>query len=390
MNDLISPTDACTLIHDRLSVLPTEEIPRSSLCGRVLSAAILADRDYPPYDRVTMDGVALSYREGQSKYRLSKTVEAGQPEVQIEDVDTAFRINTGGVLPAGCDTVVPVEELTFSGEYVILEAPEKIKRGQFIHRKGSDTLAGQEVLPIGTLVDSSVMLLLASLGVASASVYRAPRVALLTTGAEVVAPEARPLPHQIRQSHMTAISTALDKLGVSSLVHEHVADSRESFQCFFDTHLSEVDVIITCGAISRGTTDYLREVISSYAGAPVFHGVTQRPGKPLAFWNSPAPIFSLPGNALSALICFHHYVQPALRKMMGDHSLSKRMVKVLGDIPAHHFVLHIPARLEDGGTVRLLATSNSGDFVSMVGSQGYVTIPPDHKSNNLVEFASWL
>ena len=390
MNELISPQRAIHLIQDHLACLPTERLQRSLLSGRVLANPIIADRDYPPYDRVTMDGVALQFQEGRCEYNISHTVEAGQPVVQASLSEVAYRINTGGVLPQGCDTVVPVEELTFRDDQVILQSPDTVERGQFIHRKGADTQRGVEVLLKGTIIDSSVMLLLASLGVAEASVYKAPRVALLTTGAEVIAPEETPLPHQIRQSHQTMLSTALATLGVTHLIHEHVADSREGFQEFFDTHLAEVDLIITCGAISKGTTDYLREVISSFAGDPVFHGIAQRPGKPMAFWAAPLPIFSLPGNALSALVCFHQYVQPAIRQMMGRGKREKRKVQVLGDIPTHRFALHIPARLEGAMHVRLLPTGNSGDFVSMVGSQGYVTLLPEHQEGDLVEFVSWL
>jgi len=396
--------------HVGRSVLPSariEHIPLAHGRGRVLASPVLADRAYPPYDRVMMDGVCFSSASlvtGRA-FTLAGTLHAGEctPPPALA-LGQAWRINTGAALPADCDCVVPVEELALTDERAAIITDFQPQPYQFVHRCGSDTAAGATVLPAGTILDSAALSIAVSVGALELSVIAHPRVFILTTGQEAIPPDQQPSATQIRRSHPTALTSALQHLGITGITHVHLPDDYQRMQNTLTDAIQRADLILTCGAISKGSSDYLGTILTELCGVPAFHGVAQRPGKPLAYWPATTPdtphIFALPGNALSTLITFHRYVRPAISTLLGHRTdqpgtaphTAPTTVTVAHQLPDFHLTRFLPVRLTAPGHAQLLSPQNSGDFSALAGSQGFIELsagtPP--ASPALLPFYPWL
>jgi len=373
---LIPVPEAFTIIRYKA----TQRFIQDKLClladshQRILASDLHADRDYPPYDRVMMDGICYSSQSTNEVLELAGTLHAGEPAPRSLSPNEAWRINTGAALPNDCDLVVPVEELSFSENSVRILKPSEPY--QFVHRTGSDTKKGDIVLPKGSVLNAAALSIAASVGHTSLPVIRTPRVFILTTGKEAIPPENTPTDYQIRRSHPTALATALRALGITDTTFLHLDDNENTMRDALESALKSEDVILTCGAISKGTSDFLGNIFRDLLGEPEFHGVAQRPGRPLAFWASPNQplVFALPGNALSTLITFHRYVAPALKILMGHSAPEPTAVTVEHDLPEFHLTRFLPVRLDSPERATLLNPQNSGDFSQLAGSHGFVEI----------------
>ncbi len=386
---------AAQAILDHARTLSSELVTLPHANGRVLASSITADREYPPYDRVMMDGICFSSSSPSRSFTLVGTVQAGAPQTQPLEPTQAWRINTGGALPSDCDVVVPVEELEIQGETATIVTDFQPTPYQFVHRQGSDMGAGHPILPAGSQLNAANLSIAASVGSLSLSVTRAPRIFILTTGQEAVDPASTPTQFQIRRSHPTALHTALCSLGISDITFEHLPDDFDTMKATLHHALSHADVILTCGAISKGSSDFLGQIFGELAGEPQFHGVSQRPGKPLAYWSGakdrPA-IFALPGNAISTLVTFHRYVAPYLESIMGRPLLPRPQVTITHDLSDFHLTRFLPVELISPSEARLHAPQNSGDFGALAGSDGFVEIPlgTAPASPTTLDFYPWL
>lgn len=394
---LISVERASQLILDAVSPLSdTELIALDKAHGRCLAQDLLSDRAYPPYDRCMMDGICFSSVHDARTFALRSTLHAGDSadtsKYPCENPE-AWRINTGAVVPEHCDTIVPVEELVFSGDQVTLRDGYTPAPGMFIHREGSDVNAQETVLCAGQRLDSAALAIAASIGAVEVEVRKHPRVLVLTTGKEAIPPAERPKLHQIRRSHPAALRGAFHALGIKDVRFLHLSDHYEDMKRILVESFPSVDVIITCGAISKGSSDYLRDILRELCGDPVFHGVSQRPGKPLAFWapSDCAPVvFGLPGNAISTLVTFHRYVNPALRKMMGQSVLPPLPVTCTHTLPDFHLTRFMPVRRFPDQSVELHNPQNSGDFTQLAGTDGFVEIPLGTPPASPFSYYPWL
>ena len=281
--------------------LQEESVLLSKAKNRVTTKDLCADRDYPPYDRVMMDGICTSSHlaDTTTPLKIIGTINAGDEASQQLGKNEAWRINTGAALPADCDLVIPVEELSFTDELVQISTDFSLAPFKFVHKCGSDIRKGETVLPAGSLLNSASLSIAVSIGKLEVPVRKTPKVIVLTTGQEAIPPEQSPTKVQIRRSHPTALATCLDQLGIQNTQFHHLSDDEYNMCELLQDALSNADVILTCGAISKGTSDYLGNIFRDLLGDPLFHGVTQRPGKPLAFWASEGKplVFALPGNA---------------------------------------------------------------------------------------------
>ena len=397
MNPLISPTVAEAIALAHLPDLETEEVALEQASGRILAQELRADRSLPPYNRVMMDGIC--FRQGGSECPEVLTVAgvhpAGAPEPGPLEQGQCWEIMTGACLPPDCDTVVPYELIVREGEAQVALDPENASVGKHIHPAGSDFQAGDLLVPINRPVDSRVAAVAATVGATTLKVLRRPRIAIYTTGDEVVAPSEAPAPHQVRQSNAASLRAALKKLGAEIVHLQHLPDDKDATTAAVRDHLN-VDLILLCGGISKGKYDFVRPVIESLLGAPAFHGVAQRPGKPLAFWAGPPPVFALPGNPMSVQVTFHRYVRPFLDALLKQPT-SLRMVALGSPIrfePPFAYSLPVILR-EEGATTLALPTplSNSGDFASAIDSDGFIELPGDQQifpEGFLVPFREWL
>lgn len=371
---LISPREAEVAILAEAELLPAEEIPLTEALGRVLREDLVADRAFPPFDRVTMDGIAFRAGDLSSrpKLTLQGTHAAGQPTPPPLKPGHCWQIMTGSVLPPDCDTIVPYEEVELS-ETTACPTGE-IQPGAFIHREGSDASAGTLLLTSGTRLGPAHLGMMASIGAARIQVTRVPRLKILTTGDELIPVEETPLPHQLRQSNGLTLQSAVRAWGPAEVSWSHLPDDLEATTAGIAEALETSDLLLLSGGISKGRKDFVRPALESLCGAPLFHGVAQRPGKPLAFWNG---ILALPGNPNSTLTTFQRYVVPWLRKMTGQAEAEKRTFPLAEPVVPHdRLTQFLPAMLDGSGRARSLSPQNSGDFVTPLDGTGYLEIPP--------------
>ena len=375
MADLIPVAEADACIKASMTTLPSERATLSRAIGRRLLEPILADRDLPPYDRSMMDGIAFSAERTGANYHQSFTLAglhaAGDPPPEPLSPGQAWEIMTGAIVPDDCDTVVPYESLSEDASRIT----GPFTPGQFIHRAGSDAKAGDVLVPAGTTLGAPEISIAASVGQNSLTVPRLPRVGILTTGDEAIHPAASPKDWQIRRSNGPTLAALVSLLGLPLNFHQHGPDDEEALSTLLEQAMDSVDVLIISGGISRGKKDYVRELLEDSHGKPAFHGVAQRPGKPLAFWPGPPDVFALPGNPVSALATFARYVRPALHQLQGLAPPTRLLRAPDGMEPLEKLTWLAPVAVATGRKTTLHPPANSGDYISLSPATGVVEVP---------------
>lgn len=361
-----------------------ERAPLPSATGRVLRENVRAERPLPPYDRATMDGIALrwkSWAAGQRKFPLEGMQSAGHVAGTLTNSRAVWRIATGAPIPNGADTVIPVERIHETRAGVEIDGGYRPQRGQFIHRKGSDRRARALLLKAGQRIGGVEMALLSANGVAYPLVAADPRIAVVSTGDELVGLGARPQPWQIRSSNGPAMAALLHRHGYGSIRAIQAPDEPRVLADRIDYALSESDALILSGGVSRSAKDYVPGVLAELGVKPLLHRVRQRPGFPLWFgMHGRKPVFGLPGNPVSSLVCLRRYVIPALNKASGAQR-ARRETATLAEAVTFKPKLtwFLPVRLSTGWTGRLLAhprpTNTSGDFASLAQTDAFAQLP---------------
>jgi molybdopterin molybdotransferase len=383
---VLTPAEADLLIAQHLQCLPIESLPLAQCAGSVLRENIYAERDQPPFDRVAMDGVALDSQAvsaGMRSFRIQATQAAGDPPLSLGAPDSCIEVMTGAVLPAGCDSVVPVEELAVARGHAALAANARAEAWQHVHRRGSDTRQGTLLVSAGQRLRAPEIAIAASAGMPRIRVSSQPMLAVISTGNELVEPGEPVLAHQVRRSNAYAIVGALREHGFQRVADYHLQDDAGQLRERLRFHLETHDVLVLSGGVSMGRFDLVPQVLQELGVQAIFHKVAQRPGKPLWFGVAPsgAAVFGLPGNPVSTLVCLTRYVLPALRGSLGQApGPAERMAlgaPVTVTPPLTHF---LPVRFEPddwGRTWALPAPTNgSGDFTALAGSDGFVELPP--------------
>ena len=378
-----SVADVDRLLTARAVTLPPEQCALMASVGRVLREPVLADRDLPPHDRVTMDGIAVSagaLERGQRPLRLEAEARAGEPRKTLSDRDHgALRVMTGAVLPAGCDTVIRSEDLRLDGERAWLQPEAPIVPGQNVHRQGSDTRAGATVLTPGRRITAADIAVLASVGRAEVAVGRRPRVAVISTGDELIDVGEPIAAHQVRRSNGYTVAAALAALGYQ-VDAGHLPDDAARLTAGMGDALREHDVLITTGAVSQGSADFLPGVFAGLGVERYLHGVRQRPGKPLWIGGTGAGkrVFALPGNPVSVMACLRRYVVPFLEAVEGATPAPAQFATLAEAVRFRPpLTLFLPVLLEAAGgalQARPAPAQNSGDFLALVGTDGFVEL----------------
>ena len=385
---LIAPADADRIVLDSVHPLPAEDCPLAQAHGRTLRTPLKADRDLPPFDRVTMDGYALASTapaSGLRAFRVTGVQAAGMIPHTLGAADTCVEIMTGAALPAGADCVVPYEETAREGDTVTLSAPARLSPGANLHRRGSDASAGKELVATGTRLTGREIAVAASVGAAVINVSIRPSVAVLATGDELVEVDRATLaPHHVRKSNDYALRAALLSGGLVSRAERfHLRDLPHEIESTLQHVIAGFDVVILAGGVSKGKFDHLPAALAKLGVAQKIHGVAQRPGKPFWFGVTPrhTPVFALPGNPVSAYTCLHRYVFPALARMAGlapatpDYVTLSAPVRVPTPLA---FLLPVtlvttPAGLRSAAPAPF---NTSGDFAGLIGTDGFVELPP--------------
>lgn len=367
--------EAWAAIMGQVERLPTEWVPLSRAVGRVLAESVCADIDLPPFDNSAVDGYAVRAQDTQganrsnpARLRTLEEIPAGAPALQRVEEGTAARVMTGGPLPAGADAMVMIED-TARPEAGWVEIREEARAEQHVRRRGEDLQRGDAAVEAGTLLRPAEIGMLATFGVTSVPVYRQARVAILTTGDEVVDPMVGevPPPGHIRNSNRYLLGALVQEAGAVFHSHTHVRDDLEATVAAFRL-LSEpeagVDVILTAGGVSVGDRDYVKPALERLGRLDLWR-VAMKPGKPLAFGRiGEARFFGLPGNPVSATVTFELFVRPALWKMAGRTELERLRVRAT----LTHAIEHVSGRRE---YVRAITRSEQGRFFTTpTGAQG--------------------
>src|SRR6185503_3821608 len=382
---MLTPAQAETLIEQHLTCLPIESLPLTQAAGAVLRENIYAERDQPPFDRVAMDGIALTAAGAAGhagRLRILGSQAAGDPPRILGDADGCIEIMTGAMLPQGCDAVVPVEQVQRTGE--IAEIGRKpVLPWQNVHRRGSDCRQGALLLAAGTRLSAPEVAIAAGAGMARVRVSAQPMIVVISTGNELIEPGEVIEPHQVRRSNAYGITASLRQHGYARVADDHVHDDETELTARLDFHLRTHDVLILSGGVSMGRLDLVPKVLEKLGVNLVFHHVAQRPGKPMWFGVSqtgPA-VFALPGNPVSTLVCLSRYVLPALRAAMGETPGEPRRISLTAPVEVKApLAYYLPVRLKSDDWGRTSAepkpTNGSGDFTALAGTDGFVELPP--------------
>ncbi|SDE59981.1 molybdopterin molybdochelatase [Pricia antarctica] len=378
---MISFEEAFQNVLDHPLNLGNEQVTLLQSTGRILAEVIKADRDFPPFDRSTKDGIAIHFsaiEQGNDRFKIVGTLSAGMAQQTLSSDANCFEIMTGAVLPKAADTIVMYEETAIKDGWAILSKTPK--KGQNIHRQGSDEKAGAVLLEKGRKITAAVIGVLASVGKTEVLVKKLPKVCVVSTGNELVEVSETPLPHQIRKSNMLSLTAALEKIKIFP-TQLHLADDRTVVEKKLQKALAEFDVLMLSGGVSKGKFDFIPDALEALGVEKIFHRVSQRPGKPFWFGIQIAHkkvVFSFPGNPVSTFANYHVYFLPWLSKTLGIEMEKQHVILDETVQPQSNLTLFLQVRTErrKGKLLAKLVQGNgSGDLVSLAKTDGFICVP---------------
>ncbi|MGA0055171.1 MAG: molybdopterin molybdotransferase MoeA [Steroidobacteraceae bacterium] len=382
---MISPSQAEHLIEQQLTCLPIESLPLVQCVGAVLRENIYAERDHPPFDRVSMDGIAIdsaALAAGSREFLIQGVQAAGDAPLTLSSSQHAIEIMTGAVLPQGCDAVVPVEQIRIAAGRASINEGVKVVSRANVHSRGSDCLQGTALLQAGIRLGAPEIAIAAGAGMARIRVSAEPTISVISTGNELIEPGDPIEPHQIRRSNVYGIVAALRRRGLQRIADDHLPDDLDLLRRRLRVHLDTHDVVILSGGVSMGKFDLVPQALADLGVREVFHKVSQRPGKPMWFGIAPSgtAVFALPGNPVSTLVCLARYVVPGLYAAMGE---STRMIEKIAlsesvtvTAPLTYF-MPVKISIDEWGRpwAAPRPTNGSGDYAALSGTDGFVELP---------------
>jgi molybdopterin molybdotransferase len=385
---MISVHDALAMILETVTPLVGERVGLLEATGRVLAEEIRSEREVPPFANSAMDGYAVRWddiREATPDQPIALTllevIQAGAVPTQAVAIGTASKIMTGAVMPHGADTVIRVEDTEESDGRVWIKRQER--PGTHIRASGEDIHRGQVVLEKGRVLRPADIGLLASVGRSLVLVRQRPRVAILSTGNELSEIDEGLRPGQIVNSNAYTLAAAVREAGGQPVPLQIARDTLDEIRAALGEAVRH-DVVLSTGGVSVGDFDFVKAAMDELGMHRLFWQVAQRPGKPLTFGLlRERPYFGLPGNPVSALVCFYLYVRPALRQMMGHEKLFFPVVHAtLGaDIPKAkgltEFVRCRLTRTDGHYEAHSTGSQSSGVLSSLSLGEGLIIGPPE-------------
>jgi molybdopterin molybdotransferase len=387
---MTSYREALALVLERATPLPSMRVPLAEALGRVAAEPIRAEEPVPPFTNSAMDGFALRAADGTTataeqpvRLAVAGVLPAGQPVHSNLAPGTAFRIMTGAGLPAGADAIVPIEEAAAGDGWVTITRPPR--PGAHIRLAGEDIPAGGEVVEKGAVLRPAEVGVLAAIGCASVPVHPMVRVAVITTGDELVEAGVRPGPGQIRDANIHSLCAQVRAAGGLPVPFARVPDRTGAVAGAIREALEAADVVLTNGGISVGDFDHIKGVLDELGAETVFWRVAQKPGGPVGLWQlGPKLVFGIPGNPVAAMLVFEEYVRPALRRMMGFSRLHRpERMGVLAEPwrkRADGRLNFLRVRVQPCGKVleaRLTGPQGSGLLSSMTRANALALVPPE-------------
>ena len=359
---MINPNEALNLIQGLIVPQQVQNVAIQDAIGLILAEDLTADRDFPPFNRAMMDGIAIK-NTAFKKWPIQDIAFAGEPQKHLRDSNAAIEIMTGAPVPLECSSIIKIEDIMFVdiagekwAEYVGQDA---IKHGQFIHIQASDCKKNDPILSSGTKIGPVEIAITATIGKSELSVFKKPGIAIFSTGDEIVGIHEKPEAHQIRSSNSVMLESVLKSHGFSTTV-AHIKDEKSVVAKSLESALEKHEILLLSGGVSAGKKDFIPEVLAELGFKPVFHKIAQKPGKPLYVGNRADGrlVFAFPGNPISTLTCFWIYFLPWL---LGNRLVLSTISVV--NLPSSNPKLDqwLPVKIK-GGQAETLKNNGSGDL----------------------------
>jgi molybdopterin molybdotransferase len=379
---MISFEEALAKVLSCAPLPQTEFLPLAQSQGRILARDITSDRDLPPFDRVAMDGIAVCLAENPpypSAWEIQATVQAGSAAPPLIGPTFCLEIMTGAALPPDCHAVIPYEHLQIEGNQAKILPGHSIKAFQNIHKQGSDKKSGELLVPSGMRINPGTLAIAATAGIDPIEVYRQPSLAIVSTGSELVPIYQTPNPTQIRKSNDLMVASICQPWtrGIQCL---HCADDYATTLHTLERAADQHQVLVTLGGVSKGKYDCVTPVVKALGWTIHFHGVNQKPGKPLLFATKGENILlGLPGNPAAAFMATHLYLLPLLKRMvkakLGEpcSAFLSEPYLLKGDRPKFQEAL---VSIKNGVcTAQVLGSNGSGDLTQFAKANALLYFP---------------
>lgn len=397
---MISIEEAQRLISEQTRSFGTEEISIDDALNRILAEDIFADRDYPPFNRATMDGYAVLSsdfnNDKQTILQLIGVLHAGNISTQVVTTGTCIKIMTGAPVPEGADAVVRFEDAAEKNgevEFLIHQVLPK----QNIAPKGEDNKKDELILEKNIKLNALSIAVLAVTGKARIKVYKLPSVVIVSTGNEIVNVGDSIFPHQIRDSNSYSLKNFLKQYNVNDVKYVLIKDDKSILQKVLSDFLN-ADILILSGGVSKGEADYIPEVLMSLGVQEIFHRVRIKPGNPLWFGKLPngGVVFGLPGNPVSVQVGYKVFIEPFLRKCFNMEKIAPLYFPLFNEKNkkskfTEYFPCKIVTKNNDTGLFSN-RMNTSGDIAATLYSDGIAVHPEEThilKENTKVEFYFW-
>jgi len=378
---MITSNKALQIILNNIENFGTEEINFKDSLGRILKEDIVADRDFPPFNRASMDGIGLTFdafNSGKRKFKIEGIQPAGSPQLTLQDKNNCIEIMTGAMAPVNTDIVIPYELVEINADRAKVNT-EDIKYYQNIHKKGLDRKQNDVLITKNTVISPAEIGVLATVGKSYIKVANLPKVMVISTGDELVEVDQTPEAYQIRRSNVHTLVSVLDKLKIKADTI-HIADDKPLLKLKIEEILNKYDVLLFSGAVSKGKFDFLPDIFKELGIVKLFHKVNQRPGKP--FWfgkKNEKTIFAFPGNPVSTFVSCMKYFYPWYRKSVNiDHENQNFAVLAKDFTFKPDLTYFLQVKLENkNGTIYAypIAGHGSGDLANLVDNDAFLELP---------------
>ena len=401
--NMISTEQALQVILNSTQDVEVEEISFIKSVGRILKEDIKADRDFPPFNRVAMDGIAIdfsSFEKGQRTFQIEGIQPAGSEQITLQNSENCIEVMTGAVLPNNTSAVVRYEDVTVKDSLATINI-NSINDAQNIHAKGKDGKVGDILIQQNTKISAAEIGVLATVGKSMVKVAKQPKVMIVSTGDELVGVAKTPLAHQIRRSNVFTLVSLLEKLNIPSET-AHITDDKPILKEKIRNYIEEYDVLLFSGAVSKGKFDFLPEVFEELGVEKLFHKVAQRPGKPF-FYGRAATfgmneqnvykdadkrtenkkqmhtiVFGFPGNPISSFVNCLAYFYPWYYKSVGLETKLENAILAEDVIfkPNLTYFLQVQLSYRYGHLIATPIKGNgSGDLASLVHADAFIQLP---------------
>ena len=380
---MISVQEATQIVLDHAIETPNISVPLFDAIGKVLRESLIADRDFPPYNRVTMDGIAIqhqAFKDGRRSFPVVGVAAAGAPQQTLENVEHCLEVMTGSILPAGTDVVIRYEDVEMKDNVATIII-DTLKYRQNIHEQGEDRRQGSLIVAPPLRLSSAEIGVAATIGKPELEVAHIPKAIIISTGDELVEVSEQPQAHQIRRSNVHRLRATLRSWGVETDT-AHLIDDEAVILQKLEHILEEYQIVLMSGGVSKGKFDFIPNALDKLGVKKLFHRIKQRPGKP--FWFGKAPggsiIFALPGNPVSSFMCTHKYFYPWLQASLGLAQPKPAYAILDKDVtfrPDLTYFVQVKTRFDQNGTI--LATPveghGSGDLANLVDADAFMELP---------------